>query len=102
MLGAAGCASSTANQPRTLLSAKEIAARYKPAIVRIESRVDGGAGDDRRQFVTVRGRSDGARHHLAVIAGEPTLKVHGRGSECKVDRVGPSIRSANCLTASRA
>jgi serine protease Do len=90
VLGAAGCASSTANQPRTLLSAKEIAARYKPAIVRIESRVDGGAGDDRRQFGTgfVVGPDGRIATNLHVIAGSADVKVRmADGSEFKVDRV---------------
>lgn len=89
-LGAASCASSAANQPRTLLSAKEIAARYKPAIVRIESRVNGAAGDDRRQFGTgfVVSQDGRIATNLHVIAGSADVKVRmADGSEFKVERI---------------
>ena len=90
LLGAAGCASSTANQPRQLLSPKEIAARYKPAIVRIESRVNDSPGDDRRQFGTgfVVGPDGRIVTNLHVIVGSADVKVRmADGSEFKVDRI---------------
>ena len=71
-----------------MLSPKEIAARNKPAIVRIESRVNGGP--DRRQFGTgfVVGKDGRIATNLHVIVGSDDVKVRmSDGTKFKVQRV---------------
>jgi serine protease Do len=90
LLAGVACSSSTRSTPRTALSAKEIAARNKPAIVRIESRVQSGAGDDRRQYGTgfIVGPDGRIATNLHVIVGSADVRVRlADGAEFKVDRV---------------
>jgi serine protease Do len=87
---AAACSGGSANRPRELLSAKQIVQQNKPAIVRIESRVDSPLGAERRQFGTgfVVSADGRIATNLHVIAGSADVKVRlADGTEFKVQRV---------------